>query len=316
LSEQTNLLVIVSLLRSVPHYPGEDEKLRGSSIVRRRGGNGPNTLEVLQQLVGNQGESLHLSLCSVLPSQDSPAVKEIQDSLGPRVDLSCCIHRPEHTEAASSYIIRSLETGSRTIVNYNDLPEMTLSEFISVTETLRNQHCWFHFEGRIPETTLECIRHLRKSHLDAKVSVEVEKPERTGLLDLAAKADVVFYSRTWAQRCGLQSARACLIAQQAIATKPYLLYCTWGEQGATGFDRRTGEYEQVPAHCPKGSEAQDSIGAGDTFTAGILFCLLARPGVGSLKVLEFANKLAGCKVVQEGFQGLVERHQWLKEWTI
>ena len=62
------------------------------------------------------------------------------------VDLSCCIYRQEHTEAASSYIIRCLETGSRTIVNYNDLPEMELEEFSAVVERFREEACWFHFE--------------------------------------------------------------------------------------------------------------------------------------------------------------------------
>jgi ketohexokinase len=33
---------------------------------------------------------------------------------------------------------------------------------------------------------------------DAKISVEVEKPGREGLIELAAEADVVFYSKGWA----------------------------------------------------------------------------------------------------------------------
>lgn len=33
----------------------------------------------------------------------------------------------------------------------------------------------------------------------ARVSVEVEKPGREGLEELAAEADVVFYSKTWAE---------------------------------------------------------------------------------------------------------------------
>lgn len=31
------------------------------------------------------------------------------------------------------------------------------------------------------------------------VSVEVEKPNREGLVELAAEADVVFYSKSWAE---------------------------------------------------------------------------------------------------------------------
>lgn len=138
----------------MPFFPAEDEKLRASSLIRRRGGNGPNTLEVLQHLIKGQGVGLRLSLCSVLPSATSLAAEEVSHSLGPDVDLSCCIYRQEHTEAASSYIIRSLETGSRTIVNYNDLPEMEVEEFSAVVERFREEACWFHFEVSFQLTSL------------------------------------------------------------------------------------------------------------------------------------------------------------------
>lgn len=54
-------------------------------------------------------------------------------------------------------------------------------------------------QGRIPETTLEWIQHLRCHLPRARVSVEIEKPGREGLRDLAKEADVVFYSRSWAE---------------------------------------------------------------------------------------------------------------------
>lgn len=54
-------------------------------------------------------------------------------------------------------------------------------------------------QGRIPETTLQCIRHLRQVLPKATISVEVEKPGREGLVELANAADVVFYSRGWAE---------------------------------------------------------------------------------------------------------------------
>jgi ketohexokinase len=59
----------------------------------------------------------------------------------------------------------------------------------------------FRQQGRVPETTLECITHLRKSAPEARISVEVEKPGRQGLQELAAEADVVFYSKSWAEVC-------------------------------------------------------------------------------------------------------------------
>ena len=41
----------VDSILEVPRYPEEDSKLRATSFTKRRGGNTPNTLEVLQQLV-------------------------------------------------------------------------------------------------------------------------------------------------------------------------------------------------------------------------------------------------------------------------
>lgn len=54
-------------------------------------------------------------------------------------------------------------------------------------------------QGRIPETSLQCIRHLRHSYPRSRISVEVERPARKGLRELAAEADVVFYSKSWAE---------------------------------------------------------------------------------------------------------------------
>lgn len=46
--------------------------------------------------------------------------------------------------------------------------------------------------------TVECVRYLRQRFPDVIVSVEVEKPQRPGLDMLAAVADIVFYSKSWA----------------------------------------------------------------------------------------------------------------------
>lgn len=48
-----------------------------------------------------------------------------------------------------------------------------------------------------------------------------------------------------------------------------------------------------------------TIGAGDTFTSGMLYCLLYHSHDWDLlRKLSFANELAGRKVMQEGFSGL------------
>ena len=43
------------------------------------------------------------------------------------------------------------------------------------------------------------MKHLRQRYPAVTISVEVEKPDREGLQALAAEADVVFYSKSWAQ---------------------------------------------------------------------------------------------------------------------
>lgn len=53
--------------------------------------------------------------------------------------------------------------------------------------------------------TLACIRHIRDRYPNSKISVEVEKPGREGLQELAEEADVVFYSKSWAQVGGVTS---------------------------------------------------------------------------------------------------------------
>ena len=137
-------------LSRAPHYPSEDEKLRASKISHRRGGNCPNTLEVLGQLLQYRPSSAEssLNLIAILPSKSSKASQQIQSSLGNKVWLDSCIYRESFSEPASSYIITSQATGSRTIVNYNELPEMTHTEFFAAIEPLRavTDRPWFHFE--------------------------------------------------------------------------------------------------------------------------------------------------------------------------
>jgi fructose-1-phosphate kinase PfkB-like protein len=55
----------------------------------------------------------------------------------------------------------------------------------------------------------------------------------------------------------------------------------------------------------RANNTSSTVGAGDTFIAGILYSYLAHLQDWQLpQKLEFANKLAGRKVVQEGFAGL------------
>jgi ketohexokinase len=133
----------------VSQFPAEDAKIRASNIVRRRGGNVPNTLEVLQQLISLRNPNgLMLVLAAVLPSSSSAAFQQIETSLGPDVDLKSCFYREDFQEPASSYIIKNTANDSRTIINYNTLPEMDYGEFVKLADSLGDNVIWYHFEAR------------------------------------------------------------------------------------------------------------------------------------------------------------------------
>lgn len=163
--------VYIDTILTVPHFPVEDQKLRASKRTRRRGGNCGNTLEVFQQLLQfllNSPSPPKLHLLAVLPAEDSIDTKLIGTSLEKqklRLD-SACIYRSEFQEAASSYIIKNEKKSSRTIVSINELPEMTVMEFIAkasdISANAETAKMWYHFEGRIPEITLSCVEWLRK----------------------------------------------------------------------------------------------------------------------------------------------------------
>jgi hypothetical protein len=166
---------------TVPHFPPEDAKLRATSLTTRRGGNCPNTVQVFHQLVQSSpaNTSVTSHLISPLPSRSSPATQQILSSFDDSsastdqadgtsrstgtttqrsvLNFKWCLYREEHTSPASSYIVRSTATSSRTIINYNELEEMSLGEFVKIAEEITSSvgsddadgdadGCWWHFE--------------------------------------------------------------------------------------------------------------------------------------------------------------------------
>jgi ketohexokinase len=124
----------------------------------RRGGNCTNSLEVLAQLLsaGPYRPNVKLHLVTCLPDPQAAATSTILSSFGERsqdaIDFGHCLYRAGHEEPGSSYIIRSGDTGSRTIVNFNGLPEMTAEEFQRIADAFADhgegEGCWWHFEVR------------------------------------------------------------------------------------------------------------------------------------------------------------------------
>lgn len=255
--------------------------------------------------------STNLHLIAVLPNSQSPASQFIIESL-PDVNIECSLFRTDRQEAASSYIIQSQANRSRTIVSINELQEMQVSEFcqkvlqVAPTDGEHGQkRTWFHFEGRIPDVTYSCAEFLRKHFPHARVSVECEKPERTGMADVAKLADVVFYSKIWAEKNGFTNARSFLEAQCVDRREGAILCCTWGSGGAMAVKKGVEDsWADVKAWKGETTNVVDTIGAGDTFVAGMLFSLNNHEDWPLQRKLEFANELAGRKVLQEGFGNL------------
>jgi ketohexokinase len=225
-------------------------------------------VQLQQQLldIENPTQRPSLHLITTLPSVASPSAAEIKASL-PSVSLEHSIYRPVQ-DPASSYILRSAATGSRTIVNHQPLEEMTVEEFEHAVSAIApveesGRGWFFHFEGRIPQTTLQCMESLLRDYPEAQISLECEKPEREGMEALVdSYADVVFYSRSWALAKGYASAADC-VKGQANATRPFVTspnlrvvlvvdigdrsisICTWGAGTPAMYDKSSQQLSQL-----------------------------------------------------------------------
>lgn len=283
----------IDTILDTPFFPAEDSKLRATGVQRRRGGNVGNIAEVLGQFAlttktfglpnirGETPMNYKPLLLSVFPSwsgADGTFIRKSFEDDSLEVELGCSIEREDVDQAPASYIIRSAASGSRTIVNYTGLEEMSFDEFKVIWDSVCEQVSWWHFEGRNIETTQKCIMHIRKHPLRPKViSFEVEKPGREGLMELALMADVVFFSRSWAQNAGYDSPERFLQEQAShfrgqSESRVRYVFCTWGEKGAGVCHASVGSSpgEVYFGKVKADGQAVDTIGAGDTFVAVII----------------------------------------------
>ncbi len=275
-------IATLDLIQEVDHYPAEDEECRALALRRRRGGNATNTLEVLARLghscrwAGNLGDD-----------PDSALVSQELRALG--IDLSAvCCHPGAQLPLSTIWLNRT--TGSRTIVHYRDLPEYGHQEFACLNLSDLD---WIHFEGRAPDQ-LGPMLERASSCLPGRISLEVEKP-RPGIEALFGLADRLLFSRHYAQARGYQAPDSFL---ETAAPSGKTCYLAWGEAGAW-CRTAAGDIHHHPAPQVK---AVDTLGAGDTFNAGVIHGTLA--GWDERRTLEFAVRLAAEKCTRVGFAGL------------
>lgn len=277
----------LDIIHEVDHYPREDEELRAGAQRYQRGGNAANTADVLSQ----HGHRVSFAGTIAADANGQWLAAELA-----RRDIDT--HGCQHVKGAAtplSCILHNQQTGSRTIVHYRDLPEYDATAFAAIALA---EYDWFHFEGRNLPQLLRMLAHLHEVRVDQPISVEIEKV-RPDIESVFRYADVLIFSRAYALAAGLPTAR--LLFDRVHSGAPQaILVCSWGAQGAYARLPDMTDLHQAAVAVPR---ICDSVGAGDTFNAGLIHALLS--GRVPEQALAYANALAARKLQQCGFEQLV-----------
>lgn len=306
--------ICLDVVNEVPSYPKEDSYCRSLSTRRVRGGNAANSAVVLSDLFGGD---LGVSWMGVIPHGNDPdAAFVLADLEAQGVDTSLHEVVVERTEGdgtpglPTAWITASRSTGSRTIVSMRQgMRELSAQHFVAMLRAERLQDVeWCHLECREMPTYLDMARAWSSWDGAGFLSCEVEKTTFTleVVLPLLSLCSVVFLSREFcehngqhAQDGGEHFAVRCLRAFSARAAVKALWVCGWGCDGSFALESDgTAHYE--PVHVQRC--VVDSIGAGDTFVAAMLYALVN--GARTAQALRCANSVAGRKVAQVGFKNL------------
>ncbi|MBB1125388.1 PfkB family carbohydrate kinase [Thiospirillum jenense] len=278
----------LDIVNRVTNYPAEDAEMRAIGQRLSRGGNVTNSLTVLSQF-GHQ--CAWLGTCA-----DDHAAMFIMNELRQNgIVTDQVIHHPG-TTSPTSFITVSQLTGSRTIVHYRTLPELTADEFAQVS--LDNCR-WIHFEGRQPDHTAKMIARVQHDYPHLPISIEIEK-NRPGIEGLLLPVQALLFSRAFIIATGAHDPRQFLIRQQSISHAA-LCIAAWGADGAYAV---TNDHipQFVPAYRPP--MLIETLAAGDVFNAAIIDGLLKQLPL--VQVLTRAVHLSGYHCGREGLDGLIK----------
>lgn len=286
-------IATLDIINTVDGFPPEDAEVRATAQEMRRGGNASNTAVVLSQL-GHE--------CAFAASLADDASSEVirADLKAYRIDMGA-VATVAGGRAPVSYVTLNQQNGSRTIVHYRELPEYRFAHFARID--LHNVD-WLHFEGRNVPETRAMLDHARQQRPTLPISVELEKP-RPEIESLCAGADLLLYSRGYVQQGRTQQGVATPTDPVAFLREQQRRWpgsehtCTWGADGAWGIDRQ-GEIFHSPARLL--TTVVDTLGAGDTFNAGMIHARLG--GGGLSQALTGACQLAAEKCARQGLHGL------------
>jgi len=292
MTEQRRRILVVGVaaldtINEVADYPTEDAELRALDRRIVRGGNAANTLAVLGQLG-------HACAWAGTLGKDAEGAWVLKDLDRRGIDTGSCVFHPQGS-TSTSYVVLSRANGSRTIIHYRDLPELSAADFARIPLA---GYDWVHFEGRDPKEIRAMLRDCVRRFPETRVSLEIEKP-RPGIETLFMGPDVLIFSRHYARSRGYADPRR-FLRDQWGHTDAGLLILPWGEVGAYAQSRAEGVCF-APAHKPP--LVRDTLGAGDVFNAAVIDGLLA--GLAPAALLDHCNALAGHKCGLLGLDDLV-----------
>ncbi|OZJ01615.1 hypothetical protein BZG36_05382 [Bifiguratus adelaidae] len=164
---------------------------------------------------------------------------------------------------------------------------------------------WLHFEGRNVDNLIRMVLWMNEQswRSNITISVEFEKPDRSTLEPLYDKVDVLFFSKPWAKARGAHSAYDFLHSMADRCKARAIAFCTWGSSPAAVMTKEDGNVKVSTIPVEQATEILDSVGAGDTFNAGVIHGLIT--GRDAREAAAFGCHLATRKVQQHGFSGLV-----------
>jgi ketohexokinase len=275
-------------LFSLEKFLIENSEQRVADAWQSFGGNAANSAAVLAQ-AGHQ-----VQLAAALPAHDAKLRQALVEA---GVSLTFSEDLPGETPL--SFILLNQSTGSRSILHYRGLSELSATVFAgALASSFFSEQDWLHFEGRNIPLLQEILPKIRQQLRDQPLSLEVEKP-RPGLPDLLPLADVLFFSQSFADLSHANDPEG-FLAAQAKALPEKLLVVSAGSAGAYARVADKLYFAQAPTVT-----VQDSRGAGDTFHAALIHALVQRSPVAL--ALEFAVNLAAKKCSQRGLSGLFSK---------